>query len=335
MVKRLILIHGRSIKPAEIPMRQLARDAIAEGLGRAGKPAVAQGLADGSIAFELVYYGDINNRIQADADTKDAAALQALDPSHGNAACLDIAGMRQDFDRVRTIGAFTKARYQKVLETADDARFADEAADFLSLVNAIFAFGLLGDFALKNATPDFAQYLLDQETGSLVRERLNAKLLPAMLAGDDICLVAHSMGSVVAYDQMWKYSHLSEYANVRSAATRIKLWVTIGCPLGEFAVRQRLYDRGMAEKDKHPREIVDEWRNFYAEDDFISHVEELRPVFGGMTKKGLKLLKDLHVYNCWSYRDNNSGRLVANPHDLYGYLMNQAVGQRIGEWAES
>lgn len=332
MVKRLILIHGRSIKPAEAKMKELAKEAIAEGLTRAGKDAAAQKFRGGVVAFDFVYYGDINNRIQEAANSSDASALKARDSDHGNAPCLDIAGMQKDFARVRAVGSFTEARYRKVLETADDARYADEAADFLSLVNAIFAFGLLGDFALKSATPDFAKYLLDQATGSNIRERLNAKLKPALMTGDDVCLVAHSMGSVVAYDQMWKYSHTSEYADVRATGHRIARWITVGCPLGEFAVRERLYDARKSEADKHPRDIVTDWRNVYAEDDFIAHVEKLEPIFRPMKKKGLTGLRDAHVFNCWSYRDANTDRLVANPHDLYGYLMHQSTGASIGEW---
>ena len=65
--KRIILIHGRAIKPAEQPMRELARDAVINGLTRANSKVSAELIRQDGIKFDLVYFGDIINQIQGEA----------------------------------------------------------------------------------------------------------------------------------------------------------------------------------------------------------------------------------------------------------------------------
>ncbi len=333
MAKHLILIHGRSIKPARAEMAKLARKAIAEGLRRGGAQQAASELEDGTIKYDFVYYGDVNNRIQAEHDRHDREALKATDPENGK-PCLPIEPLEAAYAMTAGIPSFTQARYKDVLREADDYRFLDEAADFASLLGAVATFGLLNTAMIRLATPDMAEYLRSHTTGSLIRQRLHAVLGQALEGDDDICLVAHSMGTMVAYDQLWKYTHTSEYAGLRDKNPTVNLLLTIGCPLGEPGVRVGLRDGLLPEDEKYPRNIIRQFWNFYAEDDFVAHIEKMRVSLGQMlTKHYLDDIRDRHIYNCWCYRDNNTDRLVSNPHDLYGYLMNHKVGARIGEWA--
>lgn len=333
MAKRLILIHGRAIKPARDEMAALSRTALAEGLRRGGFDAVAADLENGTLAFDFVYFGDVNNAAQAAKRPRDAAALTATDPWNGK-PCFPIAPLRAAHDWTKLIPAFTRTRYREVLRLADDYRFLDEAADFASLIGALATFGALNTLLIRYATPDMAEYLVSHDTGSLVRGRLHAILAPALANGDDICLVAHSMGAIVSYDVLWKYSHMSEYAAFRATDPKLSLFLTIGCPLGELGVRNNLLDGRYPETEKYPRGIIDEWWNFHAEDDYIARAEKMRTAYSAMLARGyVGDIRDRHVYNCWAYKDSHSGRLTANPHDFYGYLMNQQVGQRIGAWA--
>ncbi|GIL00603.1 MAG: hypothetical protein BroJett030_05020 [Alphaproteobacteria bacterium] len=332
MAKRLVLIHGRAIKPAKADMEALARTAIGEGLRRAGRDDAAARFDAGAVPLDLVYYGDINNDIQAARRPKDRKALTAIDPVNGQ-PCFPIGPLRSAYERTRQIPAFTRARYRNLLREADDYRFLDEAADFASLIGALVTFGVLNTLMIRHATPDMAEYLTSHDTGSRVRARLQEKLQPALETGDDICLLAHSMGAIVGYDVLWKYSHYSEYAALRSLGRRVALFLTIGCPLGELGVRNNLLDGRYPEAEKYPRGFIGDWWNFHAEDDYIAHAEKMRVAFARMRSKGyVDDIRDRHVYNCWAYVDTQSGRLVANPHDFYGYLMNQEVGARIGQW---
>ena len=332
--KRLILIHGRAIKPAEKPMKALARKAVAEGLRRAGATASAKALTDGDLAFDLVYFGDVINAIQAAARPKDKKLLTATDPDHGGAACFPIADLESAFADVSKLSSFSKARYDELLKSADDYKFLDEFADFTSTLGSLFTFGWLNEKLIESATPDLFAYLTEHKTGSAVRERLAGKLRPALEKKEDICVIAHSMGAMIAYDEFWKYSHESAFAGSPYRGRPVSLFLTIGCPLGEEGVRRNLLDgRYRNADDKYPRKQIGAWHNIYAKDDYVSHAESMKSAFAEMRKKGyLDNISDSEIYNCWSYSDNHTGRRVSNPHDLYGYLMHQTVGAAVSRW---
>lgn len=332
--KHLILIHGRSIKPEKAGMRRLALDAIKEGLHRANHDLIANKIGksgNGNIKFSFAYYGHINNEIQADNSPSDAALL--TDKDANGLPVFPIACLQKDFKHTKAIKRFNKSAYEKILRETDDSRFLDEIADIGSFFGSLFSLGILNTAAIRYAKPDMGEYLRSQETGSRVRDTLGEILKPAMKRGDDICLVAHSMGSMVSYDQLWKYSMRSEYHDVQSSGTKIRLFLTIGCPLGERGVRRNLLDARFARAEKYPRNI-EQWKNFYARDDYISHVERMSRSFREMKKdKHISSIKDKKMYNCWTYEDLESKDRVSNPHDLYGYLMNQHIGAAIADWA--
>jgi hypothetical protein len=334
-MKHIILMHGRSIKPAHKALEEMSKKAIEAGLRRAGHQAKADAFKNGDIKFSTAYYGDINNAILAGKSKKTAEKLTAKDPEHGNSACLDAAFLKEGFDRTVVRPHFDKAAYDGVLEEADDNRLLDEAADVASLIGALFTAGLLNAAMISSATADLYAYLVSHDVGSEIRSRLNTILMPAMLAGDEICLLTHSMGCIVAYDVLWKYAHMSEYVpllNERKSA--VSLWLTFGCPLGETGVQQKLLDgRYTDPKEKYPRRQIVDWLNIFAEDDFVAHVEKISPIYRRLVKDNdLRAISDGKIYNCWTYTDFHSGRLVSNPHDMYGYLMNEKLAGQIGKW---
>ena len=184
---------------------------------------------------------------------------------------------------------------------------------------------------IKAATADMGAYLMRRAIGSKVRERLQTPLKRALKRGDDICLVSHSMGCMVAYDVLWKFSRMSEYSDVRENDNRVARWITLGCPLGEAGVKANLYDaderayRGGT--DKHPIHIVRDWQNVAAIDDFISHDRTMKDDYRDMLKFGhVDGIRDRKIYNCWAM----DGK--ANPHKFYGYLANPETASLITDW---
>lgn len=60
----------------------------------------------------------------------------------------------------------------------------------------------------------------------------------------------------------------------------------------------------------------------------------MKGVFRQMAKKRyLNSIEDKQIYNCWIYSKSGSDKLISNPHDLYGYLINRTVGSEISDWA--
>lgn len=332
MVKHVVLVHGRAIKPADTVLRDLAIEALKEGITRAG----GNGLVDDSgnaVKFSSAYFGDISNAILAKSSAKVAKKLTDADPLHGGAPCFPRGPLDTGFVRTSSFKRFDKAQYKKVLDEASDSRWLDEAADWASSLAGLLTGGFLNLLGITVATEDLGAYLTSHKVGSDIRSRLDAVLRPALEAKEDVCLITHSMGCMVAYDVMWKYAHMSEYAEFRRKQSQISKWITIGNPLGETGVRRNLLDGRYGEDEKYPSNQMKAWTNIFAEDDFISHVAKLAPEFKSNAQTGLPKIVDKKIYNCWVYEDmDHDNRLTSNPHDLYGYLMNPITAQEVVDW---
>ncbi|MEM8775319.1 MAG: hypothetical protein AAGF53_09810 [Pseudomonadota bacterium] len=330
MVQRIILIHGRSTKPCKRVHAKLLKSALLQGLNRVSAKA-AKKVSNGSIKLNFVYYGDINNDILARTSDRHKKMLTAKDPDFSNVPCLPEDGFQQSIDALAAFKRFDKRAYKRILRENEDSRLLDSAARAVSTIAAITTATLLNEFAIKKATADMGAYLMRRSVGSAVRERLQSPLRTALQKGDDVCLISHSMGCMVSYDVLWKFSRMSEYRKVRENGNRVKRWITLGCPLGEAGVKANLYDANERNQqdgtDKHPKDIVDQWENIAAVDDFISHDATMRDDFRAMLKyEHLKGIRDQKIYNCWAM-DGKS-----NPHKFYGYLAHPVTADIVARW---
>lgn len=321
--KHLIVIHGRSTKPSQKEKTRLVRAALLHGLERVDA-AAADKIRQRKVAFTFVYYGDISNRLILEHDPKQAKHLTGRDEAHDNTPCIpdkEYDALLEEHLRRRN---FTKKAYKKFLADHADRTWYDNAA---SVISGLAAWTGVSDNIVAAATPDMGAYLLTRKWGSEIRERLQRPLKRAFKAGDDICLVAHSMGTIVAYDVLWKFSSMSEYKDVKDTGNAITLWLTLGCPLGEPGVRKNLYDGDEREDGLYPRHIIRQWLNIAAYDDFVAHDPTVKNDFKEMERMGLvDSIRDQRLYNFWR------GAEQTNPHKLYGYLDHPTVAQHIANW---
>ena len=327
MAQRIILIHGRNTKPARGPYEALQLKALIAGVARCDQAKAAK-LSNGSVEIDFAYYGNVNNRLLAENE-KDEAKMTEHDPDFGGALCIPHAGIDQAIDAMLKIKKFNKGAYSKILRNNKDFRWRDDFAKALSGIAAFFSRALLNEYVISATTADMGAYLLTRKVGSEVRTKLQVPLKTALLAGDDICLISHSMGCIVSYDVLWKFSRMSEYADVQAAGTRVNLWLTLGCPLGEAGVERNLYDYHERGEDRYPLNIVNNWLNIAAQDDFVAHESKMKKSFRKMEKKNKKMLNsitDQKIYNCYAIGG------VANPHKLYGYLVDDKTGKAIADW---
>lgn len=327
--KHIIIIHGRASKPSGSKKQELIMKSFLHGLGRVDEKA-ANAVKKGKVKCSVVYYGDINNQLLIAAGAKTKKEFPGKnDPEYGNAPCEAPDSYDADLDRLlaRSTDAFGKKDYQKLLADHKDRRWLNEAASVTSAVASLFG---LNDEIVAKATPDMGAYLQSRKVGSEVRERLAVPLKPALLEGEDICLVSHSMGCIVSYDVLWKYSQMSEYRDVQNSGNRVSLWLTLGCPLGEPGVKKRLYDANEPTDGIYPRNIIQNWVNVAAYDDFVSHDSKIVDDFGEMRSRGwLRSIKDQRIYNFWTGADGT------NPHKFYGYLDHPDVATQISAWMSS
>lgn len=327
--KHLIIIHGRATKPSRKEKTRLIEESLLHGLQR-NHPDAARKVKSGRIKLSIAYYGDISNSIMIDSGKKSASDLPGKDADHGHVPCEKEGSYDTDLARLFQRTSFNKRAYKEFLAAERDKRALDDIATALSGVMNILG---LSDNVIRTATPDMGAYLTRHSIRSTIRERLNEHLLPALEKGDDICLVSHSMGCIVSYDVLWKYSHMSEYSHVRTKT--VSQWITLGNPLGEPGVRNNLIDAPFeAEEDLYPTNIK-HWLNIAAYDDFVSHDATMANDFKAMKRKrnirGLQRstvssIKDARIYNFWAGYDGS------NPHKLYGYLDHPRVAKAIAGW---
>jgi len=135
------------------------------------------------------------------------------------------------------------------------------------------------------------------------------------------------MGCMVSYDVLWKLSRMSEYAHVRQGSPKVNLWLTLGCPLGEAGVKRNLYDGHERRKDRYPENIIHDWVNIAAKDDFVAHDASMKDDYRAMTRWGfVNSIKDKRIYNCYA------ANAYSNPHKFYGYLSHGVVGDCVAQW---
>lgn len=325
--KHIIFVHGRSVKPSASRKKKLIFDALMHGLNGTS-PKAADAIKAGTVKCSFAYYGDVNNAIMANHDPEIAARLTARNnKAYGFEPCLPYEPFVDSLERLLAIGTYDEAAYNTVVEQYRDLRYLDNAARTFSTLLSVLTRSRANEIILQRSSADMGAYLMSRKTGSEVRERLQNPLRRAINARDEICIISHSMGCVVAYDVLWKFSQMSEYENLQRKDPNVSRWLTLGCPLGEAGVRANLYDAREHAGGRFPKAIVKDWVNIAAYDDFIAHDPTMADDFSEMLEYGyVDSITDLRMYNCWVHYN------TSNPHKLYGYLANQVVAREIAKW---
>ncbi len=152
------------------------------------------------------------------------------------------------------------------------------------------------------------------------REMFKVPIRAACESGRPILLVAHSMGSVIAYDSLWEMAH-----GARDHA-RVDRLLTIGSPLGQNYLQKRIFGHEQTGKARYPDNIR-RWTNLAAVGELTAIDRVLRNDFEEMLELGLvESIEDLDVFNFFRL----DGQL--NVHAEYGYLANETTGRVIADW---
>lgn len=129
-----------------------------------------------------------------------------------------------------------------------------------------------------------------------------------------IILIAHSMGSIIAYDVL----------NQLKSEVGIDTFVTVGCPLGIPIIRSKLakehgFENGSKARLKTPENVRQQWINLADLRDKIALYHKLGEAFSP-NPNGIQVI-DKDVIN--DYQVNGD----KNPHKAYGYLRTQELAQ--------
>ena len=156
--------------------------------------------------------------------------------------------------------------------------------------------------------------------GDHTREMLKMPLRAAAESGRPIMLIAHSMGSVIAYDALWEMSHVGR------DEIEVSLLLTTGSPLGQNYLQRRIFGNDRSGEDRYPTNIS-RWINLAAAGDMTAIDPVLKNDFGEMVDLQLiEDIEDLEIFN--HFRLN--GEL--NVHAEYGYLVNKVTAGIVADW---
>jgi len=152
------------------------------------------------------------------------------------------------------------------------------------------------------------------------RRMLKVPLRAAKEGQHPVLVIAHSMGSVVAYDSLWEMSH-----NGRDHVV-VDLLLTMGSPLGQRYMQKRLKGNASRGVGRYPHNIR-RWKNLSAVGDLTAIDPRLKNDFGEMLQLGLvESFEDATLYNYFRLE----GEL--NAHSEYGYLVNEATARTVSAW---
>ncbi|MEO8443453.1 MAG: hypothetical protein ABI567_00410 [Gammaproteobacteria bacterium] len=154
--------------------------------------------------------------------------------------------------------------------------------------------------------------------GDRIRQVLRAELERCWAAGERVLLMAHSFGSVIAWDTLW---------GLGDRGGPVDLFLTLGSPLGTHFIRRRLMGARAAGAARYPRGIR-RWHNLAA--------------LGELTALGHRFSSDFADMRRWGLTDEITDRTdLLNPfrgseglnvHKCYGYFVSAATGAAIADW---
>ena len=292
--KVLIVVHGRKWKPLEDDLAELWWSALRYGIERDFGEGSPQAKSFEAVQKKFVYYGDLSKEFFTERNK-------------GYNRPKDTEARRKTLDELKTYieEDFSEETYREIRPLRHRVR--------TKVYGGFAAFA--GAFRLPNVVaraviPDVCDYWEGKAPfGTGVKQRMEEALLPELRDERDVLVVAHSLGSMLAYDAMCR-AEAAE--NVDGELTRL---VTIGSPMGIPYVQRRL-----ANWRDHPTNIM-AWDHVTAKDDYVSLDRTIEDDFHGMPA-----VTDHKVFNLAV----KFGK--AHQHHATGYLIHPVVADLVGGW---
>lgn len=303
MSKVVIGIHGLGNKPAKDVLENWWILSMKEGLKGIGKRQTLP-------KFEMVYWADLFYDAPLDERIGDSKDPCYLDEPYRVAP----KSLRHETNPTRL----------KVID------FIGQKINRLFLTPSFnLKYSFITDSITEKYFHELGEYFKvtdeNSETeSSNVRQQIVKRVIDTInkYTGDDIFIVAHSMGSIIAYDVL---AHALPSANIKVLAT---IGSPLGMPnvLGELAeIKRRM---GVAEITMNtPDSVKFSWCNFSDIDDKVAFNYKLSDDYGENTL-GLKPV-DFQIFN--NYVINGE----RNPHKSFGYLRAPEFANVLAQFVES
>ena len=287
MAKVIIAIHGLRNKPPKDLLLDWGRKSIMEGVANLGAELHLPKL-------ELVYWADILHDRPLSPDEKDPKSPYFIDEVY--LLSRKVKKIQNYIFRRRLFRLLKKVIYGIFLRKDLSLRFPKVSQRFIH-----DNFDELEVYFNENCETN--------EQSCKQREQINNRLISVLEKHkeDEIMLIAHSMGTVIAFDVL----------SFLDIDIKIDTFVTMGAPLGAPFVLSRIARLSKSKLQGHiklqtPEAVTNHWYNFADIKDSIAMdyklAEEFKP-----NSKGVKV-QDQLVIN--TYRANGK----SNHHKSFGYL---------------
>jgi len=287
MSRVIIAIHGLGNKPPKKQLLEWGKAAIREGLENKG---YTLGLPE----FELVYWADLLYGRPQTVDEPDPKSPFFLDEVYTKTP----ANYRFESHEFRKyfVDFFKKVAYRIFLKKDYHLRHAFVSQKLLHKYFYELEVYFNGDGSSDSE--------LNFQTKEKIIERFNRVLNKH--SGDEIMLIAHSMGTIVAFDVL---SFINQNA-------KVDMLVTMGAPLGAPFVISRIAAHSKNTYGKiriqTPESVYNNWFNFSDIRDKIALDYKLSDDFAP-NSNGVQCVDKL-VTNTYVIDG------IANPHKSFGYL---------------
>lgn len=295
--KVVIGIHGLANKPPKAPHEADWVKSIQEGLD------AHCGGVKLSCPFELVYWAD---------------CLYA-NPLHNNEDFqFDSNFDDEPYRTAKELGTQMKEYKEGVLD-AIRVWGADLGGDAIDKAKSWFGMDALADLVLSDKLKDLAFYYDDKK--SLYDKEINdrgqaAKILRGRLQrvlekhkGKDICLVSHSMGTIISYDVLRLMGRPATGSPIP-----VSHFITLGSPLGLPHVKHKILTEAHDSQVRTPTIVSKSWVNFADRRDPVALDVHLNDDYRE-NGTGVRVKDDL-VFN--DYVSPYSRK--ENAHKIFGYL---------------
>ena len=301
MSKIIIGIHGLGNKVPENILTRWWESAIIEGLSRSNQKSL-------NFDFQLVYWADFQHPVALDPAIKDKKHdLYVEDPYIPGT---NFYPDEKSSDFRKKLLNYLGGQLNRIFLNEDLSINFSSISDFI--IHHFFS-----DLEVYY-TADDGVHTTAQET---IREQTCQHLAKVLKQhrGKEILLIAHSMGSIVAYDVLTRYVPEVE----------IDTFVTIGSPLGLPIIRSKI-GAEMGERGstipvlKTPENVRTCWSNQADLRDKIAFFYDLGEDYRA-NSRGIKV-NDQTVINGYGYKGEK------NPHKAYGYLRTTEMMNIIDEF---
>lgn len=291
--KHIIFVPGKNPKPEEARHRELLWRTLIEGVRRADSETAAT-LRAGYSQFHLISWNYLYYHQYKDV-TMDIPWIDALINKHGPT--------EQDIEEAKSWNIWL----QRLMLTLGD--------------HFPFLIGLLPE-EVRSTAKEINRYFENTDRiASAIRSLLADTLCPMLDRREEVLLIGHSLGSVIAYDTLWELSREEE---VKGKVD----FLTLGSPLGMHYVQRRLLGMSGDVVKSYPDKIR-RWINLSAEGDVSALNRNFNESFHAMLEQGLVESIEDHSHGIYNFYRSNEG---LNCHRSYGYLVNPAVGSIIADW---